>query len=310
MAEAAGQLHRSATGAVPTRIAATAQPAAFHASSAGATAQAPAAASSTAALVAFQVTATFGQGGTGRATLITAISRALVHPRCSSRPLAPIGDRRASSWSTNWGISSSRDGWASRPPRLPIFIRPLRRSDQPAAVRQATPEGRAPSRFARPALGTVAALLCFLLAASSSPQSASRFTMLARAGLLRVLPQSHQPHPGRVSRRRQGGRRHPEVDERARIARGRGGGAPLRQPDRADLSRPRHLPHHRPFSQEQPGGRPFAGRLRPRAVSGWVQPLRGDSCSSPPPECRTFANTTIVNSNTVPGADQYCTQAS
>ena len=146
--------------------------------------------------------------------------------------------------------------WMGLPARLPIFIGPL--GAVTSLRRSPGDAGKSGDHRARRP-GTRHGCRAPLLPARRRGSTRILPLPAARARVFRMLPEPHQPDPRRLPRRRQGRRRDPEMDERDRPARGRGSCAAVRQSDRADLSRPRHLPHHRQVPEEQPDGRSCPG---------------------------------------------------
>ncbi len=169
------------------------------------------------------------------------------------------------------------------PARLPIFIGPL---GAVTNLRRSPGDAGKSGIIARsPGLGSAPSPLC---SASCSPRRQTRGTSdtcCSRSRTSGASFESHQPDPGRLSRRSQGCRRDPEVDERGRPARGRRRRPALRQPNWADLSCPRHLPHR----QQVPGGNQALDPAQPgrfttprsRARPTW------ESCWLPQRECRS-----------------------
>ena len=145
------------------------------------------------------------------------------------------------------------------PARLPIFVGPLGAFTN---LRRAPADAGKSGiiALAGPALGTVAALLCFLLA-STAPAGYARYLLLALAyfgcflNLINLIPVGFLD-----------GAKVADVIPKWMNVAGllvvAARRAPLRQSDRADLPRPRHLPHRRTISPVEPGRPCAAGRVK------------------------------------------------
>ena len=147
--------------------------------------------------------------------------------------------------------------WMGLPARLPIFIGPLgavtslRRSPGDAGKSGII-------ALAGPALGTVAALLCFLLAGAATP-GYFRYLLLALAyfgcflNLINLIPVGFLDGAKVADAI-------PKWMNVVGLLVVAGSRAAVRQSHRTDLSCARHLPYHRQVPQEQPDDRSRPGR--------------------------------------------------